>query len=158
DHPGTLSSRTNLAKAYQAADRWADAEPLFRDVLDRLRQATPPNPAARASVQASLGHCLLKQDKASLAEPLLRECLAIRKKAAPDDWSTYSAQALLGGSLLGQKKFAESEPLLIQGYEGLNARAAKVPPSARLNLTEAGARIVQLYDAWGKPDKAAEWR
>jgi hypothetical protein len=25
-------------------------------------------------------------------------------------------------------------------------------------LTEAGARIVQLYDAWGKRDKADEWR
>jgi hypothetical protein len=25
-------------------------------------------------------------------------------------------------------------------------------------VAEAGERIVQLYEAWGRPEKAAEWR
>src|SRR5262249_46052409 len=102
--------RDNLARAYLAAGRWTQAEPLLRDVLDRRRRARPPNLAAQANALASLGRCLLKQDKASEAEPLLRECLAIRVKAAPDDCSTCNAQALVGGSLLGLKKYAEAEP------------------------------------------------
>ncbi len=60
--------------------------------------------------------------------------------------------------LLGQKKYAEAEPLLVQGYEGMKAREAKIPPQSKKRLTEAAERIVQLYDAWGKPDQAAEWR
>jgi hypothetical protein len=35
---------------------------------------------------------------------------------------------------------------------------AKIPPPPLPRLTEATERVVQLYKAWGKPDKAAEWR
>ena len=44
----------------------------------------------------------------SAAEPLLRECLAIREKTQPDVWTTFNPGAPgLGGALLGQKKFAD---------------------------------------------------
>jgi eukaryotic-like serine/threonine-protein kinase len=52
------------------------------------------------------------------AEPLLRECLAIRQKMQPDDWRTFNTQSMLGGVLLGQKNYADVEPLLLQGYAG----------------------------------------
>jgi serine/threonine protein kinase/tetratricopeptide (TPR) repeat protein len=154
-----------LAAAYTAAGQHtkaeplhAKAEPLFREGLEQARRQSGPTDRRSAGVMAKLAFNLIGQRKWSEAEPLLRECLAIRKRATPDDWSTFSAQALLGEALLGQKKYAEAEPLLIEGYEGLNARAAKVPATYRFFLTAAGARIVQLYDAWEKPDKAAEWR
>ena len=60
--------------------------------------------------------------------------------------------------LLGQKKYAEAEPLLLQGYEGLVQRRDKIPPKYPNRPTEALERLVQLYDAWGKKDKADEWR
>ena len=66
--------------------------------------------------------------------------------------------AMLGGSLLGQKKFAEAEPLIVSGYEGMKAREAKIPPPVCRDLTDAAERVVKLYEAWGKKDKAAEWR
>jgi outer membrane protein assembly factor BamD (BamD/ComL family) len=37
-------------------------------------------------------------------------------------------------------------------------REAKIPPQSKVRLTEALQRLVQLYDAWGKPDEAARWR
>jgi hypothetical protein len=60
--------------------------------------------------------------------------------------------------LLGQKKYAEAKPLLLQGYEGMKAREPKIPAYARKSLAEAGARIVELYDGWGKKDKSDEWK
>ena len=30
--------------------------------------------------------------------------------------------------------------------------------AARRNLAEALEKLVQLYDAWGKPDEAVKWR
>jgi hypothetical protein len=101
---------------------------------------------------------LLQQQKASDAEPVLRACLAIREKRAPGAWTTFSAQTMLGGALLGQKKYAEAEPLLLQGYEGLKQREAMIPATGKFNLTEALKRLVQLYEATGQKDKAAEWR
>ena len=65
---------------------------------------------------------------------------------------------MLGGSLLGQKNYSGAEPLLLAGYEGMKAREAKIPPQGKVRLTEALERLVQLYDAWGKPDQAAVWR
>ena len=57
-----------------------------------------------------------------------------------------------------EQEFAESERLLLSGYEGTKAREDKIPPAAKTRLTEALESLVQLYDAWGKPHQAAEWR
>lgn len=80
------------------------------------------------------------------------------REAARRLWTTFHTKSLLGGSLAGQKNYAEAEPLLLSGYEGMREREAKIPPEGKPRLTEALERIVQLYDGWGKPDKAAEWR
>jgi hypothetical protein len=101
---------------------------------------------------------LLRQHKCTDAESLLRDCLTIREQKLPDDWTTCNTRSLLGGSLLGQQKYAEAEPLLVQGYEGLKQREAKIPAAGKVRLTEALERLVQLYDAWEKKDKADEWR
>ena len=101
---------------------------------------------------------LLQQGKWAKAEAVLRECLAIREKGQPDEWSTFNTRSTLGGSLLGQKKYDEAEPLIVSGYEGMKAREAKIPPPGKPRLAEAAVRVVKLYEDWGKPDKAAEWR
>jgi hypothetical protein len=66
--------------------------------------------------------------------------------------------SLLGGALSGQKRYAEAEPLVLGGYEGMKARAAKIPPAGKGRLPEAAERIVHLYEAWGRFDKATEWK
>ena len=75
-----------------------------------------------------------------------------------DRLRTFETLALLGASLLSQSKFAEAEPLLLEGYNGMNARDAKSMVPLQIRLAEAGARIIMLYDAWGKKDKADQWR
>ena len=40
----------------------------------------------------------------------------------------------------------------------MKQREAKIPTTDKVCLTEALERLVQLYDAWGKKDKADEWR
>ena len=34
----------------------------------------------------------------------------------------------------------------------------RLPPQGKARLAGAGEAVVSLYDSWGKPDKAAEWR
>jgi hypothetical protein len=89
---------------------------------------------------------------------VLRECLAIRAKAIPDDWSRFNTMSLLGGALLGQERYAEAEPLIVPGYEGLKAHEAKIPPPGKVRLPEAAERVVRLYEAWGKPEQATAWK
>ncbi|HEV3167146.1 MAG TPA: serine/threonine-protein kinase, partial [Isosphaeraceae bacterium] len=157
EHRLTLSIMNNLAAAYQATSRLDQALPLLEEALKgRLATLGPENPDTLASMM-SLSRAYLTGRPAE-AEPVLRQALAVFEKKNPEDWRTSEIRSLLGASLLGQKKYSEAEPLLLQGFEGLTARAAKIPAQARNRPAEAGARLVDLYNAWGKAGKAEEWR
>jgi hypothetical protein len=48
---------------------------------------------------------------------------------------------------------------LLSGYEGLRRTQGGVTREVKdVTLRGALGRLVQLYDAWGKPDEAAKWR
>jgi hypothetical protein len=158
DHPDTLLSLNALAFAYEASGRRADGESLRREALARRRKTDKPGSLLLAGDLAMLGANLLSQARWSEAEPVLRESLATRETATPDDWSRFDTASQLGGALLGQGRFADAEPLVVNGYEGLKAREPKIPPRSRIWLTEAAIRLVRLYEAWGKPDQAAAWK
>jgi hypothetical protein len=57
-----------------------------------------------------------------------------------------------------QGGFAEAEPLLVDGYQGMLQQQAAIPFENRTGISQAGQRIVQLYEGWEKPEKAAVWR
>jgi hypothetical protein len=158
EHPNTLSSRSNLATAYERLGRWAEAESLRRDLLARRRKSDPPDSPALAGDLANLGLGLLHQEKWSEAETALRECLAIRAKAQPDDWPRFNTMSLLGGALQGQGRYTEAEPLIVPGYEGLKGREARLPRIARPRLDEAAQRVIRLDESWGRREQAAAWR
>jgi WD40 repeat protein/serine/threonine protein kinase len=146
-----------LAKGYQQAGRFDRAGALTVDLLARLQTASPRSEPIVDNL-ADLGLNYLKQEKYVDAEPVWRERLRILERIHPDDWRTFDTKCLLGASLLGQKKYAESEPFLLAGYEGMKQREESVPPQAKLRLTEAIRRLVQLHDESGRKDRADEWR
>ena len=152
------SISTDLGDAYERAGQLTKAESLYRETLEMVRQRQKEASSESTSLQACLALNLLKQQRYAEAEPLLRECLKFREQNEPDDWRTFTTKSLLGGSLLGQKKYAEAEPLLLAGYEGMKQREEKIPPTCKFRLTQAIERLVQLYEATGKKDKATEWR
>jgi eukaryotic-like serine/threonine-protein kinase len=158
----TLQSLWGLAWAYREADRLDDAVRLSAEALElykvKLGLDHPYALHTMAVRAGALGRLRLQQKKYAEAEPLLREGLSQLKRLVPNDWSRFQCEGLLGASLLGQKKFDKAEPFLIKGYEGMNEREAKIPAELKRHLTEAGERLVHLYEAWGKPEKAAEWR
>jgi hypothetical protein len=126
--------------------------------LPEARKALPKESPQLAGLLAQIGGGLLEQKKWTEAEPLLRECLAIREQTQPDVWSTFNTKSLLGGALLGQKNHADAEPLLLSGYEGMKQREKTIPEQGKIRLPEAVERLVQLYEATGKTDEAAKWR
>lgn len=131
-------------------------EALHRKNLDTSRAKVPADDTRLAWALGWLIHTLLDAEKFTEAEPLARECLTIREKQTPDDWATFDVQSMLGGSLLGQKKYAEAEALLLPAYEGLKKREQKIPFDDKVRRNEALQRIVQLYEATGRSEKAAE--
>ena len=91
------------------------------------------------------------------AEPPARAWRSVREtQPGVDDGP---CRRLLGVALLGQQRYAEAEPVLIGGYEDLKAREGQIPPLLAGHII-AGTwdAVKDLYDEWGRPEKAAEWR
>ncbi len=151
---------SELVYAYVQAGKTDEATTLIQDELASAPGAPglKPDSPELAGVLATTGKQLLDLKSYSDAEPLLRECLAVREKLAPDAWTTFNAQSLLGAALVGQGQHAAAEPLLLSGYEGLEKTEPTIPPAAKHNLRDALERLVQLYAAWDKPAEAANWR
>jgi tetratricopeptide (TPR) repeat protein len=145
----TADCRNQLAVAYRLAGRADEGSRLFEQ---------NPNSPARASALAVRGEMLLSQKKPAESELVLRECLRIRRKVRPEDWTTFATMSVLGEALADQKKFDEAEPLLLSGYEGMKERAKTIPPPDKPRITTALNRLVALYEAWGKPAEATRWR
>jgi tetratricopeptide (TPR) repeat protein len=158
DHPNTLTSMNNLAGAYKAADQLDKAVPLYEQTLATSKEKLGPDHPNTLTSMNNLALAYQKNGDFAKAELALRELLVIRQKKQPDAWTTFNTQAHLGASLLGQKRYADAEPLLLAGYEGMKQHEAKIPPRGKVRLTEALERLVQLYDAWGKPEQAQKWR
>jgi hypothetical protein len=66
--------------------------------------------------------------------------------------------SLLGEAMVNLGNYAEAEPLVVPGYEGMKARAARIPVPDTPQLLKAAERVVRLYEAWGKPDEANGWK
>ena len=149
---------SQLIDAYTKAGENAKLADLLQEQLAEARKTLPKDSPQLAGLLAQIGMSLLQQKKWTEAEPLLRECLAIREKTQPDVWSTFNTQSLLGGALLGQKKYAEAEPLLLKGYEGMKQREKTIPPQASTRLPEALDRLIELSTATNKPDEVKKWQ
>jgi tetratricopeptide (TPR) repeat protein/tRNA A-37 threonylcarbamoyl transferase component Bud32 len=157
-HPDTVLSLGDLGVANLAAKRSELGLPLLHDFASRQRERLGPENPRLAAALASVGENLLKYDQPAEAEPVLRECLAIRQVAQPDDWSAFHAQTILGESLLGQKKYADAERLLVQGYDGMKKREAKMPATSKRRFNETAQLLMRLYEATGEREQLAAWR
>jgi tetratricopeptide (TPR) repeat protein len=162
-HPTLRFAGPQLLDAYAKAGKLAEAKKLIDELLANARKSLPKDSQQLAGQLATVGLRLLELKAFADAEPLLRECLAIREKTQPDVWTTFNTQSLLGGALFGQKKYADAEPLLVKGYEGMKARE-KNPGTdvARLSIAtripEALDRLIELYTATNKPDEAKKYQ
>jgi tetratricopeptide (TPR) repeat protein len=156
DHFVALWDRGFLATAYEVLNRWAEAESLLRDTLVRRRKSEKPDSSLVAGDLAQLGRNLLAQSRWTEAESLLRESLTICEKVLPEDWKRYNTMSLLGESLAAQGRYAEAEPMVVKGYEGMKERESRITAPDHFRLCEATVRMVHLYEAWGKLEKATE--
>jgi tetratricopeptide (TPR) repeat protein len=147
-----------LAATYDRGGQFARAESLHREVVAQARKKGRPDHPRVAGALSRQGLNLLPQGKAAEAEPILRECLAIREKNDPAGWRAFEAKVLLGGALLGQKKYAEAEPLVRAGYEGLKDRAAGAPAGSRARLRRALDWLIELAEARKDEEAAEKWR
>ena len=143
----------NLGFLLLAEGRPQDAEPLAREAVSIAKEKLAEDHWIQGMFLRNLAAVLAAQGKGKEGEPLARKALGILRADDPDSWKVATAESVLGSSLAAQGRYAEAEPLLKKSYESLRTdtgEGAKYVSAAR-------QRIADLYTAWGKPEKAAEY-
>ena len=108
-----------------------------------------------ANMLSTLAEILLAEGDAAAAEPVLRESLAILHKSLPEaHWMTGETESALAGCLTRLGRYEEAETLAVRSYQAIARVRGNDDPYA----VGALERVIQLYEAWGKPDKIAEYR
>ncbi len=155
DHPGTIRTMESLARLLHKTGRLEQAESLFSEVLALRRRVLRPGHPETTGALDNLA--MLLQDKGDLqrAELLLLEALEIEKtEYGNEHWRPARARVQLGICLTRLQRFDEAEVGLIQGYEVLSSMLGD--PHER---TQRAIRaLVDLYEQWGTPGKAADFR
>jgi serine/threonine protein kinase/tetratricopeptide (TPR) repeat protein len=141
DHPITIRTRTNLARALHLAGAIDEAE---REYATALAHGTTRWPEGHLTLAAILlRQALLAADRGqpSRAESGLRSGLAMRRKLLPADHPQIAdAEGSLGAFLTGQQRFAEAETLLVASHATLVARFG----AADRRSIEAAERLATL--------------
>ncbi len=158
NNPALRDVWKHLLDAYVRAGERTKLAQLIQDQLAEARRTLAGDSPQLGTLLAQLGQALLEQDRGAEAEPLLRECLAIREKNRPNFWAAFNARSLLGGALVSQKKYAEAEPLLLAGYQGMKQRQAQIPAGNQDRLPRAVEFLVRLYEATNRTEEAAKWQ
>jgi len=164
-HPVIATTLNSLAHVLVAQRRFDEAAASLEEALAIARPALGTDHQLTAIYTINLASVRLTQNKAIAAEQLLRQALPIRARAPnilpsrrrtmpEDDWSVAGIRTLLGRSLIAQGRYADAEAILLEARRDLDAQA---PPRTR-DVTATLTALVQLYDAWGRPDTAATYR
>jgi non-specific serine/threonine protein kinase/serine/threonine-protein kinase len=157
-HPTTLIAIEDYAYFLETHGQFAKAIPLEIRGRDASLKLNGPDHRSTIGFTSTLGKDYLAVHQYPQAEVQLRAALASIQRLQPESWKRYNLESMLGGALMGEHKFVTAEPLVLSGYTGLKNLEPKLPDYTRPYVKDDSERVVQLYQAWGKPDHAAEWR
>jgi len=155
EHPDYAWTMFSYADHLLLMGRNAEAAEWSRKVLAlRGRSLSDAHPAV-ATAMSVLGRALGRMDSLAAGERWLRESWRLRKENLPEGhFLIASSQSILGAHLVLARRFLEAERNLLEGEAALvEARGESAPI-----IQDARKRLVQLYEAWLKPDEAATWR
>jgi non-specific serine/threonine protein kinase/serine/threonine-protein kinase len=156
DHDVTLIATEYLALARRRQGRLDDARALLTASLDARRRLLGPLHRYTIEDAVDLALVLLEQHEDALAESTTRPIVAAGLQPS-SPWFFHAAKSVLGAALAGQKRFDEAERELLQAHEGLTGLGERMPAQERVVIGQTIERLVALYHAWGKEDRAALW-
>jgi serine/threonine protein kinase len=182
EHERVRHTMRSLAQYYMTFNKYETAEKKYEDERELYRKTHRGSDPLDEHHTYNLAVCKLKLSrklkqpeklkKLKQAEELFRTLWDARKTVNDPDsrfnklktpWVQRDIQVRLGQAIAGQgeKRFQEAEKLLLEGYAGLMKELDDITLADR-NIDDpirnARQALVELYNDWGKTDKAAEWK
>ncbi|HKL14377.1 MAG TPA: tetratricopeptide repeat protein, partial [Balneolaceae bacterium] len=155
DHPTTMKSQSGLANLLAEQENYQKADSLLQEVVSVRRERLGEEHPLLAQSLYELASVQYRAGGYESAARLSREALQIQQATLPEGHRrTALTQSLLGACLTDQQRYTEAEPLLDKSYALLSAQRGPQDKDTR----QALQRLVNLYEAWDKPEKAALYR
>jgi tetratricopeptide (TPR) repeat protein len=155
-HRDVAQSLQNLGVLLRSTGKLPESERTMREALAIDRQVLPPGNPTTAIILIDLGAVLTDRGRAGEAEPMLREALATwTDKAGAGSPNAARAQQVLGVCLTRQRQYWEAERLLLDSYASTSQRKDYWGTKRTGEVLQG---LAGLYEAWGKPAKAAIYR
>jgi serine/threonine-protein kinase len=164
-HPFVAVTLNSLSHVLRDERRYDEAAAALETALNIARPVLGSEHQLVAIYTINLASVHLQRGEPAAAEPLLREGLRIRALAPnlvpnrrrifpDDDWSIGATKSLLGASLTATARYKDAEAMLLEARHDLEALSPPRAPEIQATIT----RLIELYTAWDKPAKAAEYR
>ena len=101
----------------------------------------------------NLGTVYLKAKRWADAEPLLRECLELRRKTKSDAWLKFHTMSQLGACARRPGEICRGRAAATRWLRRISWKMRRPSPlCAKREVAAAAARIISLYESWGKPE------
>jgi non-specific serine/threonine protein kinase/serine/threonine-protein kinase len=154
-HPEVSTNLNNLALLMRERGEYDQAIVLFREVIDLDRKNLGAEHPYVANAMKNLAAVLGRKGDYRSAEELFHQAIAIQRKTfAENSWEIAATKLLLGSCYAEAKRFREAEPLLLEAFPIIEKAFGLNHPRTQA----AVKRLIGLYEAWAKPEKAAEYR
>jgi eukaryotic-like serine/threonine-protein kinase len=152
DHPHTAAVTVHLARTISEQGRPDEAEPMLRDVIERLAPRQPAGRETFISAHTALGRTLLRLQRPEEALRFLETSARLgREHLGETNVRTAEAELGMAMALIALERYAEAEALLLRSSRALEDSPIRQP---RL-VAESHATLAELHAKWRRADGAA---
>jgi serine/threonine-protein kinase len=155
DHRDVGTALNNLAHLYRKQKRYEEAEQNFLEAVAVYRSTIGPDHVFVSIVLVNLVALLEERGDLLAAASHVRECRRIHDVVYPQrNIETERLRSVEGLVLAAEGDYAMAEPIVVGAYEWLCDEVGADDDRAR----EAGRRVIDVYERWGRPDAAEAYR
>jgi eukaryotic-like serine/threonine-protein kinase len=153
--PDSLESMRRLAALLRMQGKLDEAELILGQAVATSRRVLGQNHAETIAALGEMAHLREAQGRLADAVELSRQTVELARKAKlNDDWQLAIYRLDHGRYLTRMRQFPQAEKQLL---ESLASFKTVLGPDHQLSR-KVTQLLVELYEAWGKPVQAAEYR
>jgi len=155
DARDTLEADMAVASACMQQNRFDEAERLFRPALERQQRVLGDDDSLTLNTLNEMSVLYFRQGRYAEGMPFIERAWRLHLKLFGENAPrTLISQGNLADTLAKLKRYDEAEQLFRTAITGQERVLGRQHPTTRRTV----AKLVVMYEAWGKSEKAAEWR